>query len=129
MDGVLFVNDSKATNVASAVRGLTAFPGGVHAILGGSLKGGGFRGLREAAGPLPGAVPDRAGRGRAGHRPGRGRRPYIAAGTWRPRWTPRRGRRGPGEVVLLSPACASYDQYADYEERGAHFRELVSERG
>jgi UDP-N-acetylmuramoylalanine--D-glutamate ligase len=31
----------------------------------------------------------------------------------------------PGEVVLLSPATASYDQYADYEERGAHFRELV----
>ncbi len=50
VDGVLFVNDSKATNVASAVRGLTAFAGGVHAILGGSLKGGGFRGLREAAG-------------------------------------------------------------------------------
>ena len=45
--GVLYVNDSKATNVASALRGIEAFDGGVHAILGGSLKGGGFEGLRE----------------------------------------------------------------------------------
>ncbi len=48
MGGVLFVNDSKATNVAAARRGIEAFPDGVHVILGGSLKGGGFRGLREA---------------------------------------------------------------------------------
>ena len=48
VDGVLYVNDSKATNVASAVRGIEAFDGGVHAILGGSLKGGGFDGLRDA---------------------------------------------------------------------------------
>ena len=47
VDGVLYVNDSKATNVSSAVRGIEAFDGGVHAILGGSLKGGGFEGLRE----------------------------------------------------------------------------------
>ncbi|MGE5636678.1 MAG: UDP-N-acetylmuramoyl-L-alanine--D-glutamate ligase, partial [Nocardioidaceae bacterium] len=47
-DGVLYVNDSKATNVDSAVRGIDAFDGGVHVILGGSLKGGGFRGLRDA---------------------------------------------------------------------------------
>ena len=46
-DGVLYVNDSKATNVASALVGIEAFEGGVHVILGGSLKGGGFRGLRE----------------------------------------------------------------------------------
>ena len=48
VNGVLFVNDSKATNVAAARRGIEAFPDGVHVILGGSLKGGGFRGLRDA---------------------------------------------------------------------------------
>ncbi len=125
VNGVLFVNDSKATNVASAVRGIEAFEGGVHAILGGSLKGGGFRGLRdavasrcaacyligEAAGPLE---EDLAGTALL-HSCGRLEAAVEAA---------TRAAR-PGEVVLLSPACASYDQYADYEERGARFRSLV----
>ena len=48
VDGVLYVNDSKATNVSSALRGIESFDGGVHAILGGSLKGGAFQGLRTA---------------------------------------------------------------------------------
>jgi UDP-N-acetylmuramoylalanine--D-glutamate ligase len=128
VDGVLFVNDSKATNVASAVRGLTAFPGGVHAILGGSLKGGGFRGLREAAGRcralyLIGQAEDELASDLDGaapmHRCGDLATAVDAAAR----------AAEPGEVVLLSPACASYDQYHDYEERGAHFRRLVAERG
>ena len=65
MDGVLYVNDSKATNVAAARRGIEAFDGGVHAILGGSLKGGGFEGLRDAvSSALPRLLPDRRGRRR-----------------------------------------------------------------
>jgi len=129
VDGVLYVNDSKATNVASAVRGLTAFPGGVHAILGGSLKGGGFRGLRAAAGRcralyLIGQAEDELAADLDGaaplHRCGDLATAVEAAARAAAR----------GEVVLLSPACASYDQYADYEERGAHFRRLVAaERG
>ncbi len=128
VNGVLYVNDSKATNVASAVRGLMAFPGGVHAILGGSLKGGGFRGLREAAGRcralyLIGQAEDELAADLDGaapiHRCGDLATAVDAAAQ----------AAGPGEVVLLSPACASYDQYADYEERGAHFRQLVSARG
>jgi UDP-N-acetylmuramoylalanine--D-glutamate ligase len=125
VNGVLYVNDSKATNVASAVRGIEAFEGGVHAILGGSLKGGGFRGLRpavasrcracyligEAAGPLE---RDLAGAVEL-HLCG-GLDAAVAAAT---------ALAEPGEVVLLSPACASYDQYTDYEERGAHFRSLL----
>jgi UDP-N-acetylmuramoylalanine--D-glutamate ligase len=124
-DGVLYVNDSKATNVASARVGIEAFPGGVHAILGGSLKGGGFAGLREAVASraravyLIGEASDELERDLAGTVPiercmelGRA----VSAA---------RAAAEPGEVVLLSPACASYDQYRDYEERGAHFRELV----
>ena len=53
IDGVLYVNDSKATNVAAAVAALRSFDGGVRAILGGSLKGGGFA---ELAGRSPSAA-------------------------------------------------------------------------
>jgi UDP-N-acetylmuramoylalanine--D-glutamate ligase len=126
-DGVLFVNDSKATNVDSATVGIQAFDGGVHAILGGSLKGAGFRALRkpvaerckacyligeaaiQLARDLDGTVPLRS----VGNLERAVREAAAAA--------------RPGDVVLLSPACASYDQYRDFEERGDHFRRLVRE--
>jgi UDP-N-acetylmuramoylalanine--D-glutamate ligase len=125
-DGVAYVNDSKATNVASAVVGLRSFEGGVHAILGGSLKGGGFGELRaplsergtaayligEAAGELErdlaGTVPLQRSEDLAS---------AVAAA---------RAAAQPGDTILLSPACASYDQYDDYERRGEHFRELAN---
>ena len=124
--GVLFVNDSKATNVASAAVGIEAFDGGVHAILGGSLKGGDFHGLRaplaarataayligQAAEPL---ARDLAGAGVPLH-PCEDLATAVGAAAQAAR---------PGDVVLLSPACASFDQYASYEQRGEHFRELV----
>ena len=125
-DGVLFVNDSKATNVASAVVGIEAFPSGVHAILGGRGKGGGFEELREAvrtrcrAAYLIGEAAERLeadlrGLGvplsRSGDLPGAVRAAAAAA--------------RPGDTVLLSPACASFDAYRDFEERGAHFRALA----
>ena len=123
--GVLYVNDSKATNVASALRGIEAFDGGVHAILGGSLKGGGFEGLRGAVAErclacyLVGEAAERLERDLAGtavlHRCGELERAVGAAAA----------AAAPGEVVLLSPACASYDQFRDYEERGDRFRALV----
>jgi UDP-N-acetylmuramoylalanine--D-glutamate ligase len=129
IDGVLYVNDSKATNVASASVGLRAFAGGVHAILGGSVKGESFVPLAEPVAErcracyLIGAAADRlaeelasvAALGIELHRcaglEDAVRRAAAAA--------------GPGEVVLLSPACASFDAYRDFEERGEHFRSIV----
>jgi UDP-N-acetylmuramoylalanine--D-glutamate ligase len=125
VNGVLYVNDSKATNVEAAVRGIEAFDGGVHAILGGSAKGGGFSGLRDAvasrcracyligataeqlAADLDGAAPLR----RCGDLDTAVREATAAA--------------QPGDVVLLSPACASFDQFRDYEDRGDRFRKLL----
>jgi UDP-N-acetylmuramoylalanine--D-glutamate ligase len=125
VDGVLYVNDSKATNVASALGGIGAFEGGVHAILGGSLKGGGFGGLRDvlashaAAAYLIGEASDRLEADLEGtvplHRSGDLATAVSAAAA----------AAQPGEVVLLSPACASFDQFRDYEERGEAFRSLI----
>jgi len=124
-DGVLYVNDSKATNVASARVALEAFEGGVHAILGGSLKGGGFAGLRASA----------AARCRACYLIGEAAErieadlgdaiPTLRCGDLETAFEAARADARPGEVVLLSPACASFDQFEDYEARGDRFRALV----
>jgi UDP-N-acetylmuramoylalanine--D-glutamate ligase len=124
--GVVWINDSKATNVASARVGIEAFEGGVHLIAGGSLKGGGFEGLRDAVASrckavyLIGEASDRlvadlAPTGVPLERCGDLETAVAAAGE----------SAEAGDVVLLSPACASFDQYEDFEARGAHFRELA----
>jgi UDP-N-acetylmuramoylalanine--D-glutamate ligase len=123
--GVLYVNDSKATNVSSAVRGIEAFDGGVHAILGGSLKGGGFEGLRGAlsaharAAYLIGEAADRLAADLEGTVPLR------RSGDLETAMAEASAAAEPGDVVLLSPACASFDQFRDYEERGERFRSLI----
>ena len=127
--GVRYVNDSKATNVSSATVGIRAFESGVHAILGGSEKNEPFTPLLEpirercAACYLIGATRERmadelasaAAEGIELHRCAdleeAVRRAAAAA--------------RPGDVVLLSPACASFDAFADFEARGERFRELV----
>ncbi|HET9152853.1 MAG TPA: UDP-N-acetylmuramoyl-L-alanine--D-glutamate ligase [Solirubrobacterales bacterium] len=129
--GIRFVNDSKATNVASATVGIRAFAGGVHAILGGSEKDEPFTPLidpvreRVRACYLVGATAERMARELA---------PVLEAGVELHRCEDleeavRRAAAaaGPGEIVLLSPACASFDAFADFEQRGDRFRELVGE--
>ncbi len=123
--GVLYVNDSKATNPASTLRGIEAFDGGVHAILGGSLKGGGFSGLRAAVGArcracyLIGDAEERLAADLEGAAPLR------RCGTLERAVEQAAAAAEPGEVVLLSPACASFDAFDDYEHRGASFKRLV----
>ena len=124
--GVQYVNDSKATNVAAARSAIAAFDEPLHIILGGSLKGEDYAPLAEA---LHGAVHgihligvaadeiaaalDAAGV--AYDRDGDLERAVQHAAS----------DATAGDVVLLSPACASFDQYANFEERGEHFRRLV----
>ena len=124
--GVAYVNDSKATNVAAAAAALDSFAGGVHAILGGSLKGGDFVGLASA-------VRDRCERcyliGEATERLAsdlaNARVELERAGDLEQAVAEAARRARPGEAVLLAPACASFDQFTDYAKRGERFRELV----
>jgi UDP-N-acetylmuramoylalanine--D-glutamate ligase len=124
--GVRFVNDSKATNVAAARRALAAYADEpVHLILGGSLKGEDFGPLAAAIGPnvrsihLVGAAAGEldAALGDRGH---------DTDVTLERAVLHAHGQAAAGDVVLLSPACASYDQYANFEERGDDFRRLVA---
>jgi UDP-N-acetylmuramoylalanine--D-glutamate ligase len=131
--GVLYVNDSKATNVASAIAGIEAFEGGVHLILGGSLKGESFEPLLgpvearcracyligEAAEQLFAALAPAESHGVA----------LVECGTLERAVGEAAARAQPGEVVLLSPASASFDAFADFEERGERFRQLVEGLG
>ena len=121
--GVRFVNDSKATNTAAARRALAAYAERLHVILGGSRKGESFGELArevhgrayligETAGELAEAL------GRAGV-------PFEQCGELATAVAAAEAAARPGEIVLLSPACASYDQFSDFEHRGEEFRRLV----
>ena len=131
--GVTYVNDSKATNVAAATAAVCSFEEGVRVILGGSLKGDGFA---ELAGPVaercracylvgPAAEAlerdlDPAWKAGVGHRRCADLAEAVRAAA---------NEAAAGEVVLLSPACASFDAYPDFEARGEHFKALVAELG
>jgi UDP-N-acetylmuramoylalanine--D-glutamate ligase len=129
IDGVTYVNDSKATNVAAAAAALQSFPGRVRAILGGSLKGGGFA---ELSAPVAERCIACYLIGQAADALEHDLCPAWSAGVGRQRCADladavRRAatEAEPGDVVLLAPACASFDAYRDFEERGDHFRQLV----
>ena len=127
--GVRFVNDSKATNVDSALVALEAFDAPLVVILGGRHK-------EAPYAPLASPLAARARRvlaiGEAADRIAAelGSRVEVEIAATLERAVERAAAIAiPGDVVLLSPACSSYDQFANYEERGERFRALVVELG
>jgi UDP-N-acetylmuramoylalanine--D-glutamate ligase len=122
-DGVLYVNDSKATNVDSTLVALRSFASGVHLILGGKGKGQDFSALapevahRTASVHLIGEDGPRIASALAGG--------AFVDGDLETAVSHARRLAQPGDVVLLSPACASFDQFADFEARGEAFRRIV----
>jgi UDP-N-acetylmuramoylalanine--D-glutamate ligase len=116
--GVLYVNDSKATNVASTLVALASFEAPLHLILGGVGKRQDFTALRGRAHRtyLIGEAAEQLEREVGGERCG-----DLETAVARARAAAR-----DGEVVLLSPACASFDQFADFQARGRAFKGLVA---
>jgi UDP-N-acetylmuramoylalanine--D-glutamate ligase len=126
--GVRWVNDSIATNTFAVRHGVAAFDAPVRLILGGRAKGEDYTAFArelpsrvrsiylvgEAEDELAAAL-DAAGRS------------YVQVGTIEHAVETAAGDAERGDVVLLSPACASYDQYESFEQRGDHFRRLVRE--
>ncbi len=128
LNGVRYVNDSKATNAAAARRALASFPGSsLHVVLGGRGKAEPYDELAaslqagdrayligEAADELAAALTD------AGV-------PFVIAGDLESAVDAAAVAARPSDVVLLSPACASFDQFENFEARGDEFRRLVEE--
>jgi UDP-N-acetylmuramoylalanine--D-glutamate ligase len=123
--GVRFYNDSKATNVDAAAKAIAAFAGGVHLILGGKDKDSDYRTL----------IPLLKERARAVYTIGAAAEkieshlddavPIRRAVTLAKALELASGAARPGDTVLLAPACSSFDQFLNYEERGEQFKQAV----
>jgi UDP-N-acetylmuramoylalanine--D-glutamate ligase len=126
--GVLWVNDSKATNVAATRSALASLDRPVVILLGGKDKGEDFRALGPA---LRGRVRHAIAFGAAGPRIAdelRGALPCVLMGSDFSEVVARASSLAePGDLVLLSPACSSYDMFESYEHRGRRFAELAME--
>ncbi|RSV14159.1 MULTISPECIES: UDP-N-acetylmuramoyl-L-alanine--D-glutamate ligase [Sphingomonas] len=125
VNGVAFIDDSKATNPESVAPALAAFPR-IHWILGGKPKGDDLDACRPGFGHVVRAYTI----GEAGPRFAEVLAPELPveeSGTLDAAVRAAAARAEPGEVVLLSPACASFDQFSDYAERGRAFARAVED--
>jgi UDP-N-acetylmuramoylalanine--D-glutamate ligase len=124
--GVAYYNDSKATNVSSAVKAVEALQGPLWIILGGKDKGGSYAPLAEAlrnkarAALLIGQAAPLIARALEGLMP------VVPCGTLEAAVAFAAENARPGDTVLLAPACASFDQFENYEHRGRVFKQLVA---
>jgi UDP-N-acetylmuramoylalanine--D-glutamate ligase len=127
VSGVEFYNDSKATSVDATRKALDAFAGGLWVILGGKDKGLEYTALRaplaakaHAALLIGAAAPKIAEQLQ-------GAVPLVSAGTIEAAIAHAYARAVPGDTVLLAPACASFDQFQSYEQRGQFFKQIVNQ--
>jgi UDP-N-acetylmuramoylalanine--D-glutamate ligase len=125
--GVQFYNDSKATNVDAALKAVAAFDSPLLVILGGKDKGSPYTPLRDALrGRARGALLIGAAAEKIAADFGDAL-PYFLAETLERAVAEAFETAKPGDVVLLAPACSSFDQFENYEERGRLFKRLVAE--
>jgi UDP-N-acetylmuramoylalanine--D-glutamate ligase len=123
--GVAWYNDSKATNVDATLKAIAAFPAGLWIILGGKDKDADYTALasplkeKAHAALLIGAAAEKIASQLQGSAP------LILCGTLEAAVREAHARATRGDTVLLAPACASFDQFQNFEHRGREFKRLV----
>ncbi len=127
LNGVEYYNDSKATNVDATAKAIAAFPGGIHLILGGKDKNSDYTQLADLLRTRVRAVYTIGSAAAKIESQLRGMVPLHSCETLANAVNAAAGAARPGEVVLLAPACSSFDQFESYEHRGRVFKELVNE--
>ena len=128
VNGVDYYNDSKATNVDAAMKAIAAFPSGIHLILGGKDKNSDYTLMRPlleervkavyTIGAAAGKITEQI----------EGATSIVDAGTLDAAVAAAAEAAHPGDVILLAPACSSFDQFENYEHRGKVFKDLVLAR-
>ena len=125
--GVAFYNDSKATNVDATKKALEAFPGGVHLILGGKDKNSDYTELSDLLRERCKVVYTIGSAAEKIERHLAGVVKIVSAGTLDAAVRTAAQDAAAGDVVLLAPACSSFDQFENYEQRGRVFKDLVKQ--
>jgi UDP-N-acetylmuramoylalanine--D-glutamate ligase len=128
INGVEFYNDSKATNVDATEKAIAAFPGGIHLILGGKDKGSDYTTLSPLLRARVRSIYTIGSAAAKIESQLRGVVSIHSCGTLANAVSAAAAAARPGEVVLLAPACSSFDQFENYEQRGRVFKQLVAER-
>jgi UDP-N-acetylmuramoylalanine--D-glutamate ligase len=128
VNGVEFYNDSKATNVDATAKAIAAFQSGIHLILGGKDKGSDYTQLAQLLRARVRAVYTIGSAAAKIESQLRGVVSIHSCQTLDNAVSAAASAARPGEVVLLAPACSSFDQFESYEHRGRVFKELVGER-
>lgn len=128
INAVDYYNDSKATNVDATMKAIAAFPGGIHLILGGKDKNSDYRQMRPLLQERVKSVYTIGAAAEKIHTHIEGAVPIVSAGTLEEAVKRAGNAAQPGEIVLLAPACSSFDQFENYEHRGRVFKEAVLAR-
>jgi UDP-N-acetylmuramoylalanine--D-glutamate ligase len=128
VQGVEFYNDSKATNVDATAKAVAAFSSGIHLILGGKDKGSDYTVLAPLLRERVRAVYTIGSAAEKIESQLRGVVSIRSCETLAGAVEASSSSARAGEVVLLAPACSSFDQFENYEHRGRVFKELVSQR-
>ena len=128
INGVEYYNDSKATNVDATAKAVAAFSGGIHLILGGKDKGSPYTPLSPLLRERVRAVYTIGSAAAKIESQLRGVVPIHSCETLAKAVNAAAAAAQPGDVVLLAPACSSFDQFENYEHRGRVFKQLVAEQ-